>query len=258
MSPTKDFLDTAEKRIRLTLQELRPLLLKGFGSIEHNLKDDKSIVTEMDVMVEKRLQEVLAEVDPAVGFGGEETGADLNQKTFWLTDPIDGTESFTRGLPFSTNMICLIDNDEPVMSIIYNFFTDEYYLAIKGKGATRNGHAIHVSNRPLERAYIALTGWPLVRSSFGAELRPKIAGLPKLHASGCENVYLASGAIDGTIVAGGKGAWDHAPGMLLIQEAGGRVENWNSSTYDYKDLSFVAANPVIFDQLKQMLPLQQQ
>lgn len=259
MKPTNDFLDHAEKHIRLTLQELRPTLLKGFGSIEHHLKDDKSIVTEMDVMVENRLKAAMAEIDSSIAFGGEETGVDLEQETFWLVDPIDGTECFTRGLPFSTNMICLIDNHQPVLSVIYNFFTDEYYLAIKGRGATRNGHPIHVSNRPLERAYVVVTGnWLKVGvPNFVPEIRPKVAGIPKLHASGCENTYIANGAIDGTIVAGGKGPWDHAPGMLLIQEAGGRVENWNSSTYDYRDMRFVAANPVIFDDLKKLVPLQQ-
>lgn len=257
MTPTQDFLDHAEKHIRLTLQELRPTLLKGFGSIEHHLKDDKSIVTEMDLMVEKRLRAAMAEIDPSIGFGGEETGIDLGQETFWLVDPIDGTESFTRGLPFSTNMICLIDNHQPILSVIYNFFTDEYYLAIKGRGATCNGHAIHVSNRPLARAYVVINGKVLMKSAFGSSLRPKVAGLPKLHASGCENAYIAAGAIDATIVGGGKGPWDYAPGMLLIQEAGGRVENWDSNTYDYRNMYFVAGNPVLFDDLKKLVPLQQ-
>jgi myo-inositol-1(or 4)-monophosphatase len=259
MNPTQDFLERAEKQLRLTLQELRPTLLRGFGSIEHKLKDDKSIVTEMDVMVERRLQAVMAELDPSIGFGGEETGLDLTQETFWLVDPIDGTECFTRGLPFSTNMICLIDNHQPVMSVIYNFFTDEYYLALKGKGATCNGHAIHVSNRPLERAYVIVTGNMKAAGApyFVPELRPKVAGIPKLHASGCEAAYLASGGIDGAIVVGAKGPWDFAAGSLLIREAGGRVENWGTTTYDYRDMHFVAGNPVLFDDLKKLVPLQQ-
>jgi myo-inositol-1(or 4)-monophosphatase len=259
MTPTQDFLEQAEKHIRLTLQALRPTLLKGFGSIEHHLKDDKSIVTEMDVMVEERLRTAMAELDVSIGFGGEETGLDLNQETFWLVDPIDGTECFTRGLPFSTNMICLIAGHQPVMSVIYNFFTDEYYLAIKGQGATRNGHAIQVSKRPLERAYVIVTGNMKAAGApnFVPALRPKVAGIPKLHASGCEAAYLACGAIDGAIVVGAKGPWDFAAGSLLIQEAGGRVENWGATTYDYRDMRFVAGNPVLFDQLKKLAPLQQ-
>ncbi|HEY5668004.1 MAG TPA: inositol monophosphatase [Candidatus Saccharimonadales bacterium] len=261
MKPTQDFFDHADKHIRKVLLELRPTLLKGFGSIEHHLKDDQSVVTEMDIMVEERLRAAMAEVDPSIGFGGEETGLDPNLATFWLVDPIDGTEAFTRGLPFSTNMICLIADHQPVMSVIYNFFTDDYFLAIKGRGASCNGHVIHVSERPLERAYVVATGrWHQSRvPNFVSELRPKVAGLPKLHGSGCENTYIAQGAFDGTIVAGGKGPWDHVPGMLLIQEAGGRVENWGSNTYDYRDMHIVAGNPVLFDDLKALtVPLHQQ
>jgi myo-inositol-1(or 4)-monophosphatase len=259
MTPTLDFLNRAEKQIYLTLQELRPTLLKAQGSIEHQLKDDKSMVTEMDLLVEKRLQTILADLDPSVGFGGEETGVDTNQQTFWLVDPIDGTEPFVRGLPFSTNMIALIDNGQPIMGIIYDFSLDEYYVAIKGRGATRNGHAIHVSNRPLHRSYIVVTGNMTAAEMphLAVDLRPRVAGMPKLHGSGCEAMYIARGSIDGAIVLGAKGPWDFAAGNILIQEAGGRVENWNSNKYDYLDMRFVAANPVIFDELKAHISTQQ-
>lgn len=247
-----EFLQQAERQIHKTLTELRPALLKAHGSIEHSLKDDKSVVTEMDILVEERLKAALAEIAPAISFGGEETGVDYTQKTFWLVDPIDGTEAFIRGLPFSTTMIALIDDGQPIMSVIYNFFQDEYYMAIKGQGASCNGHAIHVSNRPLKRAYVIATGnWGVMRMpNLAPRLRPRVAGMPKLHGSGCEATYIASGAIDGAIVAGAKGPWDFAAGNLLIREAGGRVENWDSTGYDYRDMQFVASNPVIFDELK--------
>jgi myo-inositol-1(or 4)-monophosphatase len=252
MTPTLDFLHTAEKRLRLALQELRPELLAAHGIITHDTKDDDSVVTALDLQVEKRLKEICHEIDPAIGFSGEETGVDLTQKTFWLVDPIDGTESFIRGLPFSTNMIALIHNDEPIMSIIYNFVTDEYYLAIKGQGATRNGHPIHVSDRPLNRAYITLNVGMRLPEGFAYALRRVSGGQPRYNASGAEASYIANGAVDGIIVVGVKGPWDHAPGALLMQEAGARIENLFSDTYNYRDFRYVAANPVIFDELKKV------
>ncbi len=259
MTPTADFLDHADKHIRLTLQALRPQLLAAHGAIEHHLKDDKSVVTEMDMLVEKHLQHALAELDPSIGFGGEETGVDYDQQTFWLVDPIDGTEMFIRGLPFSTNMITLVDNNQPIMSVIYNYSLDEYYLAVKGQGATRNGHPIHVSNRPLDRAYVIMGG-RVNESLHGVNdrLRDKVHGMPKFHASGFEYASIARGAIDGAVVWFSHGhIWDFAPGTLLVQEAGGRVENLDSGTYDYRNTKFIAANPVIFDELKQFV-LQEQ
>jgi fructose-1,6-bisphosphatase/inositol monophosphatase family enzyme len=250
MTPTLDFLHTAEKSIRAALLELRPELLAAHGAIEHQHKEDKSVVTDLDVKVEQRLQEVCRTLDPRIAFSGEETGVDYEQKTFWLVDPIDGTESFIRGLPFSTNMIALIDNGKPVMGIIYNFFQDEYYLAIDGQGATKNGHDIHVSNRSFERAYVALAVGSAVPAEFAPELRKRIAGLPKLHASGAEASMVARGSFDGTVAVGAKGAWDHAAAAILMREAGARVENLHKKDYNYRDMRYVAANPLIFDELK--------
>lgn len=260
MKPTHDTLNHLERKVYETLQALRPVLLRGHGTIEHHVKDDKSVVTELDLLVENQLKTELAKVDPSIGFGGEETGIDTTQKTFWLVDPIDGTEPFIRGLPFSTNMVALIDNGKPVMGIIYNFFLDEYYLAMEGRGAFCNGHAIHVSDRPLGRSYVIATGnWGKLRMPhIGPHLRTRVAGMPKLHASGCEATYIARGSLDGAIIAGAKGPWDFAAGSILIQEAGGRVENWDSDNYDYRNMQFVASNPVIFDGLKDFLATERQ
>ncbi|MET1033106.1 MAG: inositol monophosphatase [Candidatus Saccharimonadales bacterium] len=252
MTVSIDFLHAADKRIRVLLQELRPQLLEAHGAIEHKIKDDKTVVTQMDLLVEERLKAALSELAPDIAFSGEETGTDYDQKTFWLVDPIDGTESFVRGLPFSTNMIALIDDGEPVLSVIYNFFLDEYYLAIKGHGATCNGHPIHVSDRPMKRANV-VSG-----SGFGKagltetndRLRKQVAAMSGMNASGFEMSAIARGALDGRITWNPSGkAWDFAPGALLIQEAGGRVENIGAKGYDYRNLQFIASNPLIFDDL---------
>ena len=254
MTPTLDLLHAADKRIRTLLYELRPQLLEAHGAIEHKLKDDTSVVTEMDLMVETRLKHALAELDPSIGFSGEETGTDYDQKTFWLVDPIDGTEPFIRGLPFSTNMIVLIDNGAPVMSVIYNFTLDEYYLAIKDKGATCNGHAIHVSQRPLERSFV-VCGSGLVKKGLGdvqLRLQRKTRALTQVNASGFEMASIAHGAYDARIAWNSVAKpWDLAPGALLIQEAGGRVGNImpKSDGYNFLQTNVLAANPVIFDDL---------
>lgn len=261
MTPTFDFLNAADKRIRILLQELRPKLLETHGAIEHKLKDDRTAVTAMDLMVEERLRDMLAELDSSIGFSGEETGVDYDQKTFWLVDPIDGTEPFIRGLPFATNMIALIDNGQPVMGIIYNFTLDHYYLAIKGHGATRNGHAIHVSDRPLDRALLVAGGGFAKAGLAGVtdRLRGKVFALAQVNASGFELSGIASGAYEGRIMWNSRSKpWDHAPGCLLIQEAGGRVENIGTQntkpgTWDYRNLQVLAANPVIFDDLMEFI-----
>ncbi len=254
MNPTLDFLQQAEQRIRFVLEEVRPQLLEAQGKIEHHLKEDASAVTEMDTYVESELRRVLHELDSGIGFGGEEGGVDYTQKTFWLADPIDGTEPFIRGIPIATNMIALIDNNEPVFSVIYNFELDDFYVAIKDHGATCNGHAIHVSKRPIDRAWVTYStasGKPGTYA-FSDKLDERVLSVRRYGAGGYECTMIANGGLDGRIVFNGHGhEWDFAPTNLLVQEAGGLVANVGSDSYDYRKLNHVSADPVIFDQLMQ-------
>lgn len=249
---TPALLRRVHTQLHQALQAMRPVLLEAFGRARHSVKHDKSVVTQLDIAVEQQLREFCAQMTPGFGFSGEESGVDLTPETFWLVDPIDGTEPFIRGLPFSTTMIALIHQNEPVLGIIYNFFTDEFYSAIKGQGATKNGHAIQVSDRPLERSFVSLNTGVAMPDTFAHEVRRQVAGVPKYNAFGAEAVALASGSIEGTIVIGFKGPWDYAAASVIMREAGARVENFYSDGYDYCNMRFVAAAPSIFPALKQL------
>jgi fructose-1,6-bisphosphatase/inositol monophosphatase family enzyme len=256
MSPTLDFLHEADRHIRMTLEKVRPQLLEAQGNIEHHLKDDSSAVTEMDTFVEAQLRDALQAFDKSIGFSGEEGGVDYDQKTFWLVDPIDGTEQFIRGIPMATNMVALIDNGEPILSVIYNFTLGDYYLAIKGHGATCNGHSIHVSNRTADRAWVTMTasnaksGVPGLRD----KLSEQVSRVRNFGAAGYQYPLVASGATEAHIQFNGSGhEWDFAPGALLVQEAGARIANIGSDTYNYREHNHIAANPVIFDQLMEFM-----
>lgn len=256
MQPTADFLREAERRIRRTLEGVRPKLLEAQGNIEHRLKGDASAVTEMDTFVEARLKDDLGAIDRSIGFGGEEGGVDYNQKTFWLVDPIDGTEPFIRGIPIATNMVALIDNGEPVLGIIYNFTLGDYYAAIKGHGATCNGHPIHVSNRPAKRAWVTFSTDATRPGTLGFSdrLEAQVERIRRYGAGGYEYTLLATGGLEARIMFNGHGReWDFAPTTLLVQEAGGKVANIGSDTYNYRDLNHLAANPVVFDGLMEFM-----
>lgn len=259
MHPTLDWLEGAEKQIRLTLEQLRPKLLETQGNIDHKLKDDKTAVTEMDLMVENRLKSILKNVDASIPFCGEETGVDYSQPTYWLVDPIDGTEPFIRGIPVACNMVALIDNGQPVMGIIYNFFLGDYYLAIKGHGATCNGHPIKVSQRGLEQTYASISRTKLddpATEGFLDELRRFMHGgvFFNVGSTGYVLSAIANGSMELRINYKSKGKpWDIAAGALLIQEAGGRVANHGSSDFDCQNTEFIASNAVIFDDVAKFM-----
>lgn len=236
------YLQEALTVVETVFRDARPKLVESYGQVAYEEKVDKSAVTELDTWVEGKLHDALLKFDESAGFYGEETGRSGNHETFWLVDPIDGTECFVRGLPYCTNMAALIHDGEPVVSIIYNFVNDEMFTAIKGAGAYKNGIPIRVSDRMADRSlvYVESKEFSLVRDyakPYG------ITCLTAVYSAGHFFTLVAEGKVEGCIRYEGYGkSYDYAPGALLIQEAGGIAMNIGSSTYDYTNLNFVAAN----------------
>lgn len=252
MKPTHDWLKHADRAITTVFQAVRPELLAAHGKIEHELKEDNSVVTDLDKSIELKLREALKKFDSSIGLWGEEHAREGNTDTFWLIDPIDGTESFIRGLPSPRNMVTLIDHGQVVHTLVYKFVTDQLYQATAGQGSVCNDQPVHVSDRPLSRAWIEIA-MPFDKANNAkrlANIRSHINGF----AITFDFPLVAHGYIDGFITCGsGGGPWDWAPRALLIQEAGGKVANLGSTEYDYRNHDFIATNPIIFDKLMELM-----
>lgn len=248
MQPTADFYANAQTCIEQVIRSYRPTILEHHGKIDPSIKPDATPVTEFDTELEHLLREALIGFDSSIGFEGEELGKDGNENTFWLIDPIDGTESLIRGLPTVRNMVTLIHDGEPVFAFVYRPITDELFVASKGGGTYKNGRPVHVSVRPIERAWIELSS-PLMTPEAIAVMqavKPHINGFRKVG----EFVHVAEGQMEGQLLYqwGGK-AWDIAPRALLIQEAGGKVANLGTTTYDFRNNDALMASPAVFDTL---------
>lgn len=236
------------------VRSTRDLTLPHFGNIavkEYKSESSTDAVTEIDRAVEKKLEEDLAKILPDIPFVGEEFGGDRESETFWLSDPIDGTGHFIRGIPFCTTMLALIDKGEVVFSIIYDFVNDHMYHAELGNGAYKNNERISVSNRDLQRAYMhcEINSNKEVNKEVFASISSKAKFIHTLSA-GFEFVLVASGKVEGHIVYDGFGKdYDYAAGTLLVKEAGGIVRNFKSNSYDYKNLNFIASNQIVHDEL---------
>jgi len=252
---TDAFLDGALAAIRGVLQDVRPRLLQAYGNVSSRTKSDESEVTELDIYVEEELDKALRGYDSAVGFHGEETGTRGNAETYWLVDPIDGTMMFIRGLPSCTNMIALIDAGRPVLSVIYNFVLDEWYQAIAGRGAFLNGQRLRVSpSQQLLGAVFAIEVDVRRNNNrdFYAMLWDGGAAHINLVCAGYEFAHVASGKIAGRITKDGWAApYDLAPGVLLVEEAGGYVATPAGAPYTVEALDVIAcANAALFAQIK--------
>jgi myo-inositol-1(or 4)-monophosphatase len=252
MKPTADFFARAQQCLESVVRPYRRQILAAHGHAAIETKPDGTPVTRFDTELEHLMRNALAAFDEGIGFEGEELGKSGNEETFWLLDPIDGTESFVRGLPFVRNMATLISNSEPVYTFVYNPITDALFTASKGGGASRNGEAIHVSNRPINKAWIELSA-PLQKPEVYEvvkAIRSKVNALSVIR----DFPIVAEGKIDGLLVLGsGGGAWDYAPRALLTSEAGGKVANIGSDSYDFRNSDVLMTNPLLFDDLMQII-----
>jgi fructose-1,6-bisphosphatase/inositol monophosphatase family enzyme len=248
VKPTADYLSQAQKVIHKVFLGARPRLLVAHGSIDETIKDDNSPVTVLDKELEGELREVLDQFDSSIGFEGEESGKAGSEKTFWLVDPIDGTESFIRGLPGVKHMATLIDNGEPVYAYVYKPLNDELFVATKGKGAFRNGDQLHVSQRPLTRCWLELSS-PLDNSSTLPVIKAVAEKINGFRIMG-DHTLIAEGKIDGAFAYKPKGGpWDYAPRALILKEAGAKVANLGLDTYDFRNFDFLTIHPAAFDEL---------
>ena len=237
--------------IEQVLRSVRPELLGNYGLISHDRKQDLSPVTRLDKQIENDLKNALKPLDESVGFYGEEFGEEGDKGTFWTIDPIDGTEAFVRGMPFCSNMLCLIEDGQPSAALIYNFVLDELYTAQRGKGAYLNGQPIKVSKRTIEHAAVEYEcSLELAENRKGYIEIPRY-GRYRFFAAGYGFTQVAKGAMEARVQYQPYGMiYDYAPGALLVQEAGGLVANIGSSTYNYKNINFIASNQQVHNQLQ--------
>ncbi len=249
---TDDFLDQAEKIIIQVLQAYKPELMAAYGKAEFETKADATVVTHLDKELEEKLRTALRGLDAGIGLLGEELGQEGSTDTYWTLDPIDGTEQFIRGLPTCKNLLSLVQNGQPVWAMMHMFARDEMWIARKGQGTFCNDKKVQMRYRPLERSWLDMSV-----NLFNPEnikkilnVRPHIAGYTIMR----DSTLVIAGKIDGVLALDIKGGpWDYAPRQLLMTEAGAKIANIGSETYDFNNLSYLVSHPRNFDQLMALI-----
>lgn len=237
------------------VRSLRDEVMKYFGKIEHDFKDDKTVVTHIDKFVEQKFRDVLSYKYPDIGFCGEEFGITGNKDEYWLIDPIDGTENYIRGIDGVGMMLALIKNGRPEMCVIYNPVNDMMYWAIDGEGAWREGVRIRMIDREEGRWFIEAEGSknPKELALLTTELQAKRTNILRFYGSAHRAMQLAEGKLDGMVrwQAGG-GDWDYAPSNLLIKEAGGIVTRFDIDD-PLSSRSFSCVSPKVYESIGTLL-----
>jgi myo-inositol-1(or 4)-monophosphatase len=129
-----------------------------------------NFVTTFDVRVQEFLIHGIQSLLPDAVFIAEEKENDITEMTAehcFIIDPIDGTTNFICDFHHSAISLALLSRGEAVFGAVYHPYFDEMFSAERGKGAFCNGHPIHVSNRPIERALVMFGTSPYSKEAFG-------------------------------------------------------------------------------------------
>ena len=200
------------------------VIIRDFGEIENlqvKKKGPKDFVTKTDKRVEKILIEELEKNKKNYSFITEETGIIKKSDTdnFWIIDPIDGTTNFLHGIPHFAISIALKKKNEIISGLIFDPIKNEMFYAEKNTGSFFNNQRIRVSKKnSLEECLFATNH---VGTKF-TDLNVRYTGCAALDLA-----YVAAGRFDGYF-HNNINIWDIAAGVLLIEEAGGKVNDINS------------------------------
>ncbi|MCH2187648.1 hypothetical protein MK280_17480 [Myxococcota bacterium] len=216
----------AERACDLARAEIMP----RFRDVAVEWKKDGSPVTEADRAAEKVIRATLREAYPDHGLLGEEYGdaeAGPPGAPRWIIDPIDGTISFSRGIPLFGTLLALTMDEQTVVGVIDLPALGERYVATRGGGCRRNGQAVRCSQNDDLRRSIVSTGDPICFEFAGRrpgfERITREVPLVRGYTDAFGHAQTISGGID-AMVDCDLNPWDAAATQLLAVEAGGACE----------------------------------
>ena len=198
-------------------------------AIQLSFKGPQDYLTQADAAVERLVRARLEEAFPEDQFYGEETGGEFG-RSVWVVDPIDGTANFARAIPHFCISIAYAAAHVPMIGVIYNPITDEFFEARRGHGAHLNGRRMKCSAvSELTHAQVEL-GWSPRRpaADYAAMTRRVLdAGASfRRGGSGALGVaYVADGRSDGYAELH-INSWDCLAGLVMVEEAGGYVNDF--------------------------------
>ena len=221
--------------------------IRDFGEVEKlqvSKKGPYDFVTKTDKHVEKILIEELSKSKKNYSFITEETGIINNKdkENFWIIDPIDGTTNFLHGIPHFAICIAFKSEEEIISGLIFDPIKDEMFYAEKNKGAFLNNQRLRVSNKGSIEDCLFSSNHEGVKFS---DLNMRYSGCAALDLA-----YVASGRLDG-FFHNKINLWDVAAGTLMVQEAGGIVND--ISQYNINNIDIRASSSSINNKMLENL-----
>ncbi|MEP6635340.1 MAG: inositol monophosphatase family protein [Acidobacteriota bacterium] len=248
-----------------TARDAGGVLIDRLGRAQVSNKGAIDLVTEADLASEKLIIERVRSHYPRHAILAEESGASDGEGTSsresewkWIIDPLDGTTNYAHGYPFFCVSIGVEHGGRIELGVVYDPVRDEMFAVERGQGATLNERPMRVSTvESLDRAMLC-TGFP-----YNVRERPDFArdfvkftmqgqAVRRDGSAALDLAYIACGRFDG-FWEDGLNAWDVAAGVLLIEEAGGRISDFRGEPLDIYSAKVLATNGRVHESMMRVL-----
>src|SRR5947209_11432571 len=233
-------------------------ILMAHRGVNFELKGDYDLVTAADRASEQFIVKRLRERYPEHGIVAEEGGrAEMDAELRWYVDPLDGTTNFAHQYPLWNVTLALARRGEVIAGVVYDPLNRELFAAERGAGARLNGAPIHVSKATTLNDALVSTGFPSRKRSqnvnihFYYQLAMLTHGVRRGGSAAIDLAYAACGRLD-AFWEFGLNPWDMAAGILLVEEAGGKVSGMRGEPMSLNGRYVVADNGLIHGELLQV------
>ena len=245
-------IEIAQEAGKILIEELsRPLDIRYKG-------DEVDLVTQADKRSERFIVERLAKYFPDHAVAAEEgTGHEsaAASEFRWHVDPLDGTTNYAHGYPCFSVSIALAQRDTLLAAVVFNPFYNELFTAARGEGAAFNGKRIRVSKVATLSTSLLCTGFPVRNRKATANLQyygdftQRSHGVRRDGSAALDLASVAAGRFDG-FWEFGLAKWDTAAGVLLVEEAGGKVTDFSGKPYQLGGPVILATNGLIHEEMR--------
>ena len=236
---------------------LRDEIIK-LRSSDVELKGFNNFVTYVDRASESLIMDRLTKLLPGSGFIAEESPELPSAEFTWVIDPLDGTTNYIHGVPLYCVSIGLMQGSRILAGVVYEVNLNECFYTWENAPSYKNGEAISVSNTPAVSESLLATGFPYY--DYGRMddyldifryLMEHSRGVRRLGSAAADLAYVAAGRYDG-FYEYGLSPWDVAAGVLLVQNAGGKVCDFSGGDNVIFGKEIIATNIPIHSEFKKL------
>lgn len=221
-------------------------------------ENTKEAVTRYDKLSDDFIVNQIKKKYPDHNILSEEGGLKKgNSDYFWIVDSLDGTTNFANKNPLFSICIGIIKGRRLLLGSVYAPAINEFYIAEKGNGAFLNGRRIKVSAvSELRKSYLVYCeGGEKNRKRFIKiidRIYPKVTDVRKIGSAGLETSWVAAGRIEGYFTTK-IDPWDVAAGVLLVQEAGGKISDFKGNLWKPKNSDLLFSNKKVHKEILNLI-----